>query len=213
METRTPVFAAVATGEFSSWATDHLLYEMCKKIYVITWTLRMTHCYSESQFSQGSDFHVIFCGDDPSLPIADTNIWLMPNKGDVLSCMIVPKSAWSSNLIGLFRIEIHILSCHTRTLLQLLHSRFFPYIKIRKPPFGRLAHHLTINQLLKLAISKIISVQTFWIQHPFGQFTSGLAHSLKRQLVDWAPSISLKLVHFSWRFQHIHVSFQGSLHH
>ena len=90
------------------------------------------------QFSQRFDFHVIFYGDDSSSPVIDTNIWLMPNKADVLSRMIVPKSAWSSNLIGLFRIEIQILSCHTKNTAPAASFEIFsPYIKIRKPPFGR----------------------------------------------------------------------------
>ena len=40
----------------------------------------------DSQFSQSSDFHEIFDGDD-------TNISLAPNKEDVLYHMIVPKAA------------------------------------------------------------------------------------------------------------------------
>ena len=42
------------------------------------------------------------------------DILLMPNKGDVLYRITVPKVAWSSDLIGLFRIAIHVLSCHIK---------------------------------------------------------------------------------------------------
>ena len=92
------------------------------------------------QFSQRPDFHVIFDGDGPSTPVADTNIWLMPNKGDVLSRVIVPESAWNSNLIGLFRIEIHVLSCHTENTAPAASFKIPPPplpVKISRPPFGR----------------------------------------------------------------------------
>ena len=46
------------------------------------------------QFSQlGPIFMWFFYGDDPAPTLADTNIWLIPNKGDILSSTILPKSA------------------------------------------------------------------------------------------------------------------------
>ena len=61
-----------------------------------------------SQFSQRSAFHVIFDGDDPSPPVAGTN---------------------SSDMIGLFRIEIHVLSCHTRNIAPAASFEVFPLYK------------------------------------------------------------------------------------
>ena len=135
-----------------AWAGPRMRINTGPYSACFTWTWRMTRCHYKRYESItrstawffpaiASFYHItfqIFDGDDPSPPVLDTNNWSMPNKGDVLSRMIVPKSAWSSDLIRPFRIEIHVLFSHIEnTTLAASFEIFFSYCKISRPPFGR----------------------------------------------------------------------------